>query len=197
MILIGWSIALVCNSLVTAGIGGSYEATEPWGTCGAKVTSAVVQPLIVFISVVFPLALEGSIYLCIFTTILLRKFVAGKNLVAPSHAATSQPGSQQRQKRLKVARMLFCSNIWYMACFLPAPMTSGLNPQLYNMAPLMQLYFRSLLAVGYATVPVIYLVMNNDYRNGLYEIWRSSKGMRCYKFMGCKKAAIRAPTENR
>ncbi|XP_055340555.1 trace amine-associated receptor 7a-like [Paramacrobiotus metropolitanus] len=166
MIVTGWIIAFSCNLVLFYGVGGAYQSTKPWGACGITVSDAVTYPTVTVICVTLPVCLEGVVYLSIFAVVGLRKLI-NRRRVSVADVNADVAHQHQFKKRFRVARMLFCSYVWYSICFLPAPIASSLYPVQYASLPLLQLFLRVLLVLGYATIPLIYLIMNNDYRSGL------------------------------
>ncbi|XP_055340588.1 probable G-protein coupled receptor tkr-1 [Paramacrobiotus metropolitanus] len=196
MILISWMIPAVCNVLVSFRIGATFQLTEPWGACGVKVNNRIIFPLMTVICVAFPVGLEGVIYLCIFAILTWRKVRKVRRIsVVASDSEMSAFRREVFVRRVKVTRMLFLSNVWYMVCFLPAPISSSLYPKQYISQPLLQLYFRSLLAMGYATIPLIYVAFNNDYRNGIREFWRKAR-RNLGSLMGLESERLRKTSES-
>ncbi|XP_055340589.1 proteinase-activated receptor 1-like [Paramacrobiotus metropolitanus] len=136
--------------------------TMPWGACGARPISAVYG-IVTILTTPLPVATLGFLYVSIFSAIFIRNAMSRRK-TDPGGAPGNKKPHGIIHKRLKTARMMFTSYIWFSLCYLPAPVASSVAPVAYSSSPLISLFLRLLLLCGYATSPIIYLSMNEEYR---------------------------------
>ncbi|XP_055340724.1 protein trapped in endoderm-1-like [Paramacrobiotus metropolitanus] len=180
VIALGWAVALASSVPMFFEAGGiSVGATKPWYACGARQEKpGYLYNFLVTVGTTAPAVALGVIYVSIFTLVIIRALIFRRKIDTTDKAAVArnQRAQAMTQKRLKMARMLFVSYIWFTVCYMPAPVTASVAPVLYGTSPLVSLFLRMLLEIGYATSPVIYLTMNAEYRSAakrvLYRILR-------------------------
>ncbi|XP_055350405.1 rhodopsin-like [Paramacrobiotus metropolitanus] len=167
MVTLPWLIGLSCKLPIFNEMGCRWQPTTPWGTCGVRVyPGSVVYPLIVTVCVFSPLGALGVVYAVIFGGVALRSVWMRRQKNGMSRGA-----QRMFTRRYRNVKMLFVSYLWYSCCLLPAPIASSLFPKEYTSEMLLPLFMRALLLFGYATIPVVYLVMNAEYRGHARMLW--------------------------
>lgn len=112
----------------------------------------------------FPLGAAGALYIFIYINALITTLREKlKKRIGP--AANGHPMEERLKqtaitpaksfhRRFKLMRMLFFSVLWYLACFLPAPLLFQFNPKLMFGNAVRQLWVKTLLHYGCAWNPV-------------------------------------------
>ncbi|XP_055344033.1 orexin receptor type 2-like [Paramacrobiotus metropolitanus] len=207
-ILIGWIVPLCTVLVLFFEIGAVFQACiksvtffpancdratflncpiayGPWQACGARPTSSTYA-VITIINTSVPIAIIGVIYITIFSTMFLRSLCSGRKTAPQITVNRSQGTAGALRKRLKSARMLSISYIWYSICYLPAPIVASAAPVAYGSQPLISLFLRLLLVCSGTTSPMIYLAMNDGYR-------RSTKSVVMWILSGCRDFSSSRP----
>lgn len=160
MMIIPWCSGVTTIGCLRLGIGGVFRSVPPWGACGAIMYPVMAQLNAIF-STAIPVGGSGVIYIVIFVVMAGRWLSLSRksgNRLAPLQVS---PAARQERKtvarRNKSAKILFVVYIWYGTCLSPTPIAASLYPVVYNSLPILQLLFRALLLLGYATMPVCIL----------------------------------------
>lgn len=158
MMIIPWCPGITTIGCLRLGIGGVFRSIPPWGACGATMYPLMGQ-LNAMLSTAIPIGGSGLIYITIFLVMAGRSLslfrLSGNQsvplAVVPAIARKERKTIIRRNKSVKI---LFAVYIWYAACMLPAPLGASLFSQVYSYLPILQLVFRALSLLGYATMPV-------------------------------------------
>ncbi|XP_055340554.1 octopamine receptor beta-2R-like [Paramacrobiotus metropolitanus] len=174
MIILSWMICFACCSQILAGHGGWYGSTKPWGTCGMVNPNSDFAIITAF-AVTIPLTILGILYLAIFIGVAVKNYFDRKKILDGEHTKTKDGKGQAHklfERRYHSAKVLFVSYLWYIACLLPAPIALSVYPASYSRIPLLSPIMRAVLLCGYATIPLIFLMMNMEYRRRLSNMAR-------------------------
>ncbi|XP_055329950.1 QRFP-like peptide receptor [Paramacrobiotus metropolitanus] len=122
----------------------------PLMACTMKPLNDTLMIINATVGTYFPITSLGVIYVFIAGYVLLRKVTdAGRRMA----------------RRVAVAKMLFISYLIYVVCFLPVTILATFYPFILFRSPQMMMWMVMIQLVGFAAAPVIYLVMNEEYRN--------------------------------
>ncbi|OQV25587.1 hypothetical protein BV898_00523 [Hypsibius exemplaris] len=172
----GYLISFGINAYPLGARVHSYVSSLPFGGCqynpeGSN-SFAVLHSVL---GVYLPMGIMGVSYVVIFGTIVLRKMNGQPgHLVAPPFRAASQvaPPSRaasqvQQARRFRLAVMLFVSVVWFALTYLPHPILTAFFKDIYTADPRSYFYVRWVLQLGVAGNPVIYALLNRDFRAGI------------------------------
>ncbi|XP_055354433.1 trace amine-associated receptor 8b-like [Paramacrobiotus metropolitanus] len=171
VIVISWIVPLIITLLILLQIGGkSAGVTQPWNGC-------IVQPLngvnwalhaVNYVCTIIPLAGTMTVYLAILLGSYFGIFCRHAHRV-DVHAALPDRinAMKQKVKRVKKARMLFVSVLWYLVCYLPHTIIVTTFSTLYFNNPPLGLWMRTIYLMGFAGSPFIFLIMSQEYRRRL------------------------------
>ncbi|XP_055329917.1 octopamine receptor beta-2R-like [Paramacrobiotus metropolitanus] len=164
MTTLSWLIPLTTTLPQMLGVVGRFDALPPWQSCGVVMAVGPQRPTQVFLLALgsyFPMAGTFANYLVIFLTLQMwrvRRQTDGKE------GGRSARVLEKSRKRLRMAKMLFASSLWFMICYLPFTITLVYFSRLYVAMPAMHLWMRMLYYAGLTGSPVIFLLLSRDYR---------------------------------
>ena len=189
IILVIWLLGVLITLPNYIGIEGTLQSSKPWGSCGTKVLNPVLHSWLSTSGNTCPLITLGGLYIVTFA-IAFRRQMLQKRKVAREEGAEIERAVKPNamlKRRMKSAKIMFRAYLWYTISFIPAPLTYALFPVEYSTIPLLSLFLRTSLLLGYATVPVscfyrrslphntfafqlVYVGLNNDYQRQLKRI---------------------------
>ncbi|XP_055329957.1 trace amine-associated receptor 13c-like [Paramacrobiotus metropolitanus] len=149
MILLPWGVALIYSLFLLLGVSGRFEPLPPWHACGTTFFSAAASFTSTLIGVIVPIGTLGVLFVAMFGVMGVRRWMGGER-EGGKDAARMQA---LRRKRYQSVRMLFVAYVLYSACFMPTQIASSLFSRQFQTDPLLQLLFRAVALLGYATVP--------------------------------------------
>ncbi|XP_055356179.1 uncharacterized protein LOC129601408 [Paramacrobiotus metropolitanus] len=165
MVLFPWMIGFTLALLVYFRQGAVFQSTPPWGTCGvAPAPETVTYTVITHLAATVPITALGGVYLLIFLHVGV-EIVRRQRQVVAAEAVKEVRKRVVFRRRWRSVRMLFVSYVWYTCCLMPAPIAAGVFAGAYTSQPVLALFLRALLLFGYATIPVVCLSINADYKN--------------------------------
>ncbi|XP_055357789.1 galanin receptor 2a-like [Paramacrobiotus metropolitanus] len=171
MTISSWFMAFLCTVPFCFGIGGTITTVPPWSACGVrKAGSNVVFTLSKVTGMYAPLIIVCVIYIAMFSWLAVRRTNVVR-LRSVETILTEEFVKQRRtcRRRLIISKMLFVSSVWQCACYLPYMIISS-NSQMATQMPVLDLILRSVFHTGYATNPLIFLLMSDNYWKGLRRV---------------------------
>ncbi|XP_055329916.1 olfactory receptor 11A1-like [Paramacrobiotus metropolitanus] len=143
------------------------RSLEPWYSCGV-VYGAAWSVTFSTGGIALPVALLFALYLTVFLVVLMRKTVLRRR-IAPAEDSQLQ---RTMQRRFRSTLVFFAVFVCYACCMTPAPLVAPLFPTLYFRYPFMRQVLRGLMTVGTASIPVLYMMLNTQYRRQLLCCWK-------------------------
>ncbi|XP_055330402.1 allatostatin-A receptor-like [Paramacrobiotus metropolitanus] len=145
-LLTAWAISLGCSLPMYLNFN-VVLGMQPTGACGTLKITGPFFGIMGFVSTYLPIALLGVLYITLF---LLQKFSRF------TERYRTEPSERQREshrRRIALAKVLFCSFLWYCLCMLPPPILINFYPDVWRREFRLLMWTRTLLMVGYAVNP--------------------------------------------
>ncbi|GAV01113.1 hypothetical protein RvY_11875-1 [Ramazzottius varieornatus] len=156
MIVTSWLIGIVATSSQLFADDNVSQPKPPFYRCEIGAQSQSALTIATAIGNYIPLSLIFILYFTIFIRTIHR---------SRQDVTCIEQDRKTLRRRIVVARMLFVSALWYLACLLPLPILITAFNDALKKDPVMQLWLRTVFLCGYAANPLIFFALNMDYRD--------------------------------
>ncbi|GAV09476.1 hypothetical protein RvY_19015 [Ramazzottius varieornatus] len=161
-----WALALLVQSMPVFGVGGSIDSSNAWKSCLVKPSERPEGFLVsVTFGAILPIALEGLLYGFMFCIFFVRRFLRMGEIQAAGVDQNLQSVRMAEvariNKRFNVAKTLALGFVATSSCSLSTPLIAAVFPG-YSRYPLVLLFLRVILVVGYAVHPDVTLILTRN-----------------------------------
>ncbi|XP_055353544.1 rhodopsin-like [Paramacrobiotus metropolitanus] len=158
-LLFVWSVALGCSIPFLNTIPGMVHGILPSGICGLIRQSGPTTMILVVFGTYLPLVLMAIVYSSLFIyTRMQNKFNKIEN------QANEERPFRAFERRLRIAKALCLSFIWYCLCILPPPILTVFFASWWVKDIRMTLYTKTAQVLAYAASPVFFFAVGTEYR---------------------------------
>ncbi|XP_055340578.1 adenosine receptor A3-like [Paramacrobiotus metropolitanus] len=145
-----WLVGIACNIPPFFGFGYTISNHfPPLNTCSTKPASRGNMVVMSSVGIYVPMVLVGVIYIFIWIH---------------SKVMSRTSGRLALERRMKVAKMLFASFVFYLLLFLPMAIAPTFFPTIRYTRPEVLVWLNTLQALGFGSNSMIFLVLNDNYR---------------------------------
>ncbi|XP_055333555.1 short-wave-sensitive opsin 1-like [Paramacrobiotus metropolitanus] len=163
MIVVAWILGLCSTVPFFYGFGLEFRIAN-LGSCEPHVTDTGQALILLILGAFLPVGIRGILH----TVICVRTTTCARSQWEPVQADHNNHSMTRTAKRsVVVARMLFASFIWYALCLLPIPVVLTGFQHVFDENIIVRFWLHFLILCGNAADPIIFLLMNGDYRTGV------------------------------